>query len=51
MDRLAAAPALDAGVLERNSAEQLVEHLLQANDDPRGRNPAVDEVYRRFTEA
>jgi hypothetical protein len=49
MDRLAAAPALDAGVLERDSAEELVEHVIQVNDDPRARNPRRDGVYRRFT--
>jgi hypothetical protein len=39
MDGVTTAAAVDAGVLECKCAEELVEHLTQANDDPPKRNP------------
>jgi hypothetical protein len=36
MDRLAATTALDAGVLEGDSAEDPVEHLALSNDESAG---------------
>jgi hypothetical protein len=49
VDGLAADPALDAGMLERERAKELVDHLLQANDGRPRRNPARPRLYTRFT--
>jgi hypothetical protein len=49
MDGVAAGPALDAGMLERERAKELVNHLLQANDVSLLRNPRRRRLYTRFT--
>jgi hypothetical protein len=49
VDRLAAVPALDAGMLERKRAEEPVEHLPEASDVSPERNPARSRLYTRFT--
>ena len=49
MDGIAASPAVDTGVLERERAKELEHHHLQANDASPQRNPVRLRLYTCFT--
>jgi hypothetical protein len=50
MDGIAASPAVDAGVLERERAKELEHHHVQTNDASPQRNPVRPRLYTRFTD-